>query len=445
MQHTTSWTTDKYKLIITLIILAISSEGFAQKTGTMIEKWKDGKTAAISLTFDDGSINQFTKALPIMNRLSIPATFFIITGQIPGSQHQGKFIGRPIDKIIAETATVPTNKDNFFERASAIGFLGYEGALEYHTRAGGIYDEQGDEEAQEAYSIIDEGYKKVREGAFKAKQPGDRPSGVTWDQIKTYVKQGHEFASHTVTHPRLAVLDDANMLYELEKSKEEILKQLGSRYTFSAEGPYGTENERVMEKMYTIYPALRNRMPEPFLEELNRSNKMNPGVSKKEYVQWQRGATTKTPLPMMKAWVDTVASHKNNWLVLVFHGVDGIGYEALPHELLDEYFQYIKSKESTVWIGTFADVTKYMRERMAATIESENVSDKIKIVLKHTLNQTLYYYPLTLKTYVPSNWKSVKMTQGDKVVKCTIKKEGSDSYVQYEAVPNSGTIELQNQ
>ncbi len=220
---------------------------------------------------------------------------------------------------------------------------------------------------------------------------------MTWDQIKTYVKQGHEFASHTVTHPRLAVLDDANMLYELEKSKEEILRQLGSRFTFSAEGPYGTENDRVMEKMYTIYPALRNRMPEPFLEELNRWNKMNPGESKKEYVQWQRGATTKTPLPMMKAWVDTVASHQNNWLVLVFHGVDGIGYEALPHELLDEYFQYIKSKESTVWIGTFADVTKYMRERMAATIESENVSDKIKIMLKHTLNQTLYDYPLTLR------------------------------------------------
>ena len=148
---------------------------------------------------------------------------------------------------------------------------------------------------------------------------------------------------------------------------------------------------------------------------------------------------------MMKAWVDTVASHQNNWLVLVFHGVDGIGYEALPHELLDEYFQYIKSKESTVWIGTFADVTKYMRERMAATIESENVSDRIKITLKHTLNQLLYDYPLTLRTYVPATWKSVKMTQGDKVVKCQIKKDGSGSYVQYEAAPNSGTIELLNQ
>ena len=50
-----------------------------------------------------------------------------------------------------------------------------------------------------------------------------------------------------MTHPRLAVLDEANMLYELEQSKADIRKFMGDAYTFSAEGPYGTEDERVME------------------------------------------------------------------------------------------------------------------------------------------------------------------------------------------------------
>ena len=147
----------------------------------------------------------------------------------------------------------------------------------------------------------------------------------------------------------------------------------------------------------------------------------------------------------MKAWVDTVATHKNNWLVLVFHGVDGIGYEALPHELLDEYFQYMKTKENNLWIATFGNVTKYMRERMAATIESQNSSNRITIILKHTLNQSLYNHPLTLRTYVPSSWKSVRMTQGEKLAKCQIKKDGADSYILYDAIPNAGPIELQNQ
>src|SRR5690606_5764448 len=98
-----------------------------------------------------------------------------------------------------------------------------------------------------------------------------------------------------------------------------ILKQLGPEHTFSAEGPYGTENERVMEYAHKIYPALRNRMPEPYLEELNRSSRKQPGSFDKEYVQWQRGATTKTPMPLMKSWVDTTAVHDNIWLVLVIH------------------------------------------------------------------------------------------------------------------------------
>jgi hypothetical protein len=49
-----------------------------------------------------------------------------------------------------------------------------------------------------------------------------------------------------------------------------------------------------------------------------------------------------------KSWVDTVEAHDNNWLVLVFHGVDGIGWEALPGSLLQEYFSYIKTSRRQI-------------------------------------------------------------------------------------------------
>jgi hypothetical protein len=131
----------------------------SQNDATQITKWQYGKTGAVSLTYDDGSINQFRIAVPIMDSLNFPATFFIITGEIPGSRYHGTFIGRPKKDIIQETATMPTNPDNFFERASAIGFLGYDGTLEYHTQAGEIYDEGNSaENTQKAYKIIDEAY-----------------------------------------------------------------------------------------------------------------------------------------------------------------------------------------------------------------------------------------------------------------------------------------------
>jgi peptidoglycan/xylan/chitin deacetylase (PgdA/CDA1 family) len=432
------------KLLLTLasILFAFPHTGTDIVGQTEITTWQDDKAAAISLTFDDGSPNQFSAALPILNELSIPATFFIITGDVKGSLYHGKFIGRPVTDIIKGTADTLTNKDNFFERASAIGFLGYKGTLAYHTDAGTLYEEG---KVNEAYHLIDSAYKKVRNHEFvQAGSNDEEKKNLTWPAIKKYAAQGHEFASHTVTHPRLAVLTEPTIIYELEKSKEEIRNQLGTRYTFSGECPYGTEDERVMSYAYKVYPALRNRMPEKFLGELNRSSKATPGTLHNEYVQWQRGATTKTPLPLMESWVDTVASHNNNWLVLVFHGVDGIGYEALPHELLREYFEYIKKHQDKLWISTFGDVTKYMRERMNAIEITHQKENKIIVDLNHALDKSMYDLPLTLRTYIPADWKKVWIKQGNKTQEITAGRNDKGTFVLYQLQPNHGSAELSN-
>src|ERR1700722_15752508 len=107
----------------------------AQTAATAITEWQYGKNGAISITYDDASRHQFTRALPLMERLKLPATFFVITGPITGSQYQGKFVGRPVQEIITESATTPTTGHNFLERCSAAGYLGYQGTISYHTRA----------------------------------------------------------------------------------------------------------------------------------------------------------------------------------------------------------------------------------------------------------------------------------------------------------------------
>lgn len=424
-----------------LILLSCSSPDPAIGV-TEITKWKDGKKGAISITLDDGSINQFRQAMPIMNSLDFKGTFYIVTGEIPGSEFQATFLGRPIDEIVKETGTVPINKENFFERASAVRFTGIEGANNYHTQAGALY-EQG--KIEEAYKTIDEAYALARKGSRVTQRSGSAVSNrdvITWDEIRTFAAQGHEFGNHTVSHPRLAVMDEVNLLYELEKCKEEILKQLGPEHTFSAECPFGTEDERVMEYAYKIHPALRNRMPEPYLEELNRWHKMSPGESNKEYVQWQRGPLSATPMELMKSWVDTLLVHDNVWLVLVFHGVDGIGWEAKPHEELEEYFTYMKERESGLWVATFKDVTKYMRERMTASVNSVNERTKISITLNHTLEKEFYDLPLTLKTYVDPNWKEVNVQQGNNLQIIKSESDERGTYVLYDTAPNGHSVTL---
>ncbi|MFD0763422.1 polysaccharide deacetylase family protein [Mucilaginibacter lutimaris] len=435
-------------LLLTLIAVCFAASLCHGQVGkTEITRWQDGKAGAVSITWDDGSINQFKVALPMLNRYKFPGTFFIITGQIPGSQYQGKFIGRPVKEIITETKSIPTDKKNLYERASAASYLGLVGPMDYYYKAGALVD---DGKTDEAIKVIDELYRKVRNGEFK---PGIQHNpeymdahGTTWAQMKDYAAQGHEFASHMITHPRLAILNEVNMKYELEKSKLEMLNHLGARYTFSGEGPFGTENERVMQYAYKVYPALRNRMPEPWLKEISRGDKSNPGNTVKEYVQFQRGATTKTPLAMMKAWVDTTVNRNNTWLVLTIHGVEGIGWEALPANELNEYFAYIKSREQNLWVATFGDVTRYMRQRQSAKVSTKQTANSITVKLLHPLNKAMYDIPLTLKTYIPLKWKKVKMVQDGimKTIKPITNPGEKGPYALYRARPNRGAVTLSN-
>jgi peptidoglycan/xylan/chitin deacetylase (PgdA/CDA1 family) len=409
---------------------------------TQIEKWKDGKKSAVCITYDGGTANQFNVALPIMNLLHFPATFFIVTGEVEGSRNERKFIGRSLNEIVQETKDIPTNSDNFFERASAIRVLGDEKMLEYHTHTGDLW-EVG--KFNQAYHHIDEAYSIVRSApglpTFHSNQV---KSSANWDEMKIYATQGHEFASHSISHAQFGILDEVNLVYELEKSKEEIMKQLGPKHIFSIECPYGTEDERVMKFTFARYEAARNRMPEPFLKEINRWNKMDPGTSNKEYVQWQRGPKSKTPVEEMTSWIDTCTANNNIWLVLVFHGIEGIGWEPIPGSTIEAYFNYIKSKEKDIWIATFQDVTKYIRERMQAEINFSNKSDKILIKLTHDLDPALYDLPLTLKTYVPETWMNVTVSQGEKSFSIRTEIDEDRHYVQYEAFPNADEIILTN-
>jgi hypothetical protein len=159
-------------------------------------------------------------------------------------------------------------------------------------------------------------------------------------------------------------------------------------------------------------------------------------------VQWQRGPLAETSMELMKSWVNGVSMDDNIWLVLVFHGVDGVGWEAKPHQELEEYFTYIKEHENRLWVATFGDVTRYMRERMNARVNSRMEGNRIVIDFTHTLDPELYSLPLTLKTYVNPSWTEVSISQNNDTHKMEPQLDENGMYVMYQAVPNEGQIEI---
>lgn len=443
-----------FALLCASLTFLFVSAAWGQVGETAITKWQDGKTGAVSITFDDGTVNHFRVARPLLNERDLPGTFYIVTGAIPGSNEKGRFVGRPVGEIIEETAEESTDEDNFFERASAIRYLGYKNTFQYHRKAGSAY-EQGNVEA--AYKVIDRGYRNVRQGKHEKKNGSwDFPLSaymydvlavepgvglVTWDDLQSYDTDFHEIGSHTVTHPYLAVMDGKNIRYELRESREAIRKHLGAEHTFSAEAPFGTKDERVMEFAWEMYPVLRNRMPRPYLTEIPRGSEVEPGTTRTAYTLWQRGPLSDTPMDEMKEWVDTTETHSNVWLVLVFHGIEGIGWEPKSEAEMREYLDYIDAHTDDLWVTTYGDGAKYIEERMDAQISTDRQGDVLSITLTHSLGPR-YNLPLTLKTYVPSSWSEAQVAQGGTARTVASKQDERGTYVQYQARPNKESVRI---
>ena len=119
-----------------------------------------------------------------------------------------------------------------------------------------------------------------------------------------------------------------------------------------------------------------------------------------------------------------------------------MGYEALSSDMLNQYFRYIRSKEDNLWVATFGDVTRYMREREAAKASWQQKGRKITVTLTDSLDKRMYYLPLTLKTYVPGAWKKVKQTQGNQGHLLEVKKDNKGSYVLYQATAGRSPITI---
>jgi hypothetical protein len=62
-----------YFVLLAAIVSCTADRDFTPET--TILKWPEGKTTAVSLTYDDGSINQFRIALPLMDSLGFRRLF----------------------------------------------------------------------------------------------------------------------------------------------------------------------------------------------------------------------------------------------------------------------------------------------------------------------------------------------------------------------------------
>jgi peptidoglycan/xylan/chitin deacetylase (PgdA/CDA1 family) len=169
---------------------------------------------AVAITFDDGYKDNVRFAAPILNRLGMPGTFYVLVDAVDRSKapwycllRHAFWTARNPKWTDPATGTVHDLTDSRIRQAAFM-------------EAAGIC-------SKSSASARDE----LVQGAARSLEPEPFPNEtdlmMTWDDARALVKSGHIVGSHTMTHPNVAQvsLDDARS--ELSDSKLKLEKELG--------------------------------------------------------------------------------------------------------------------------------------------------------------------------------------------------------------------------
>ncbi len=248
-----------------------------------------------------------------------------------------------------------------------------------------------------------------------------------WQGLKAAALQGHEIASHTVTHTILNTLSAANQESELKNSQTAINANIPNLQCITMAYPNCIEATESLTAKY--YVAARGCSG--IVETATPANAMNISC----IVGGNSG--TYTTVQSLND-VANQALAKKGWGVLLFHGIDNDGgYSPVQSSVLRAHIKHLDSLSTTVWVSTFGTVFRYGKERDSISVrEVANDGAGIRVQISDNLPNAVYNVPVTLKRNVPNGWTAAFATQNGKKIPCSIVAQA----IQFDAVPDAGDI-----
>jgi peptidoglycan/xylan/chitin deacetylase (PgdA/CDA1 family) len=170
---------------------------------------------SVVVTFDDGYTDNYEMAMPILDRVGVPATFYVTVDCV-----ENRRLPWP-SRLRFSFRT--TSKKNWTDETGKIWSLASDQERDF------AYLSVCDRVAQLAGAAQEHVVGQL-ESELDAKLPAD--SGrlmMTWDQIRTVAQHGHIVGSHTMTHPNIAHLSIEDARRELVESKQQMEAHLQTK------------------------------------------------------------------------------------------------------------------------------------------------------------------------------------------------------------------------
>ncbi|MBN1577375.1 MAG: polysaccharide deacetylase family protein [Chitinispirillaceae bacterium] len=247
---------------------------------------------------------------------------------------------------------------------------------------------------------------------------------VSWDNMKNAFAKGHEIASHSATHQ--VPMSTA----ELSPSQKTIRENVPGEKCVSLAYPncsYISESE--VRKYYIAGRVCDNKIVDSTPSNFYQISSFLSGGGNLS------GASA------FNAKADEAVS-KHGWCVLLHHGVGKGDYLAYTEVAdIEGNLDYLDKNRDKIWVESFGNVARYIKERNAAKITVTSSSDEsITIQVADNLDDSIFNYPLSIRCELPDGWKSAVVKREGKDVEDTIVTVNSKKYIMFKAVPDGGEV-----
>ncbi|MGK9367433.1 polysaccharide deacetylase family protein [Melioribacter sp. Ez-97] len=255
--------------------------------------------------------------------------------------------------------------------------------------------------------------------------------GPDWRGLSEAAENGHEIASHTVSHPYLDQLAENELENELKNSAESIYANIKTGTPLTIAYPYCRPGKLSFVKKY--YIAARGC--QGYIEKKTPSDLFN--IS--SIICGSEG-----PVKTVKDFNARAeeAARSGGWCVYLLHGIDDDGgYSPLPSDTLRKSLDYLKENEDRFWVDNFINVVKYIEERNSLTInETYRSSDTIIFTVNDTLDDDVYDFPVTIRSKIPAGWQSFVLIQKNNEIAFDLIHDNEHDYIVFNVVPDSAEI-----
>jgi peptidoglycan/xylan/chitin deacetylase (PgdA/CDA1 family) len=219
---------------------------------------------SVLLTFDDGYADNFTEALPLLEKHDLQALFYIATGTLGGTR---EFWWDAVERIVLLSETEPA------EKQFVLHGVQYDLQALTFVKRTKLYN---DLLPVLRRTPVAERDGKINELAALFGSAMDRPShrAMTFEELKQmHVSPSAVIGAHTEGHPSLAALSYEQQRYEIATSKKLLEETLGGTiqhfsYPFGTILDYNADTLKIVRELN--FSVVAANYPEPVSSRSDR-------------------------------------------------------------------------------------------------------------------------------------------------------------------------------